>query len=358
MTTPRVTVLIAVYNGERFIRSAIDSILNQTFNQFELLIVDDASIDTTRAIIETFSDPRIRIIQNDRNQGAAFSRNRGISESIGEYIAVLDADDIMYPHRLEQQVAFLDAHQEITLVGGAYDVIGQDDNLLTTIRHPTHPLIIKWMLLFRNVIATSTCMFRKVAAIDVGGYDNRLIVVQDYSFLVRLSKRFLLAQLPDVISAYRISTSGLTSTQPDLLQNEALEVSREYIKAITGYEVRPRVMSCIAGKAKPCNATADEIRSAYKVVGACLANFLCDIAKTRGDRRAIFIAALSNLRVIAEQCPRHPFEAFRTSISFGLSYVPECLLTMKFIRFILGLLLSATQRSHLLRISNFLRMPG
>ena len=210
MNSPRVTVLMAVYNGERFLRPAIESILNQTFTDFELLIVDDASTDSTPAIIRSYQDPRIRVIRNERNSGAGYSRNVGLRNARGEYIAVLDADDVAYPQRLAEQVAFLDAHADIVLLGGAQDLIDERGVRLKTMYFPTDPLIIRWTLLFRNCVQHSTVMYRRDAALQAGGYDPKLPSAEDFSLWGRLAAVYPLAQTSQVLAMYRSHPSGIS----------------------------------------------------------------------------------------------------------------------------------------------------
>ncbi len=114
---PRVTVLMSVYNGEKYLREAIDSILNQTFKDFEFLIIDDGSTDSSADIIRSYTDFRIRLIQNEKNIGLTRSLNKGLKLAKGEYIARMDVDDISLPIRFEKQVSFLDKYEDVKLVG-------------------------------------------------------------------------------------------------------------------------------------------------------------------------------------------------------------------------------------------------
>src|SRR5262245_19762108 len=115
--SPKVSVVIAVYNREKYVRSAVDSILSQTFSDFELLVIDDGSTDGSIAVVQSHSDPRIRLIRNHTNFGVSATRNKGIQLARGEYLAFLDSDDWAYPDRLAKQIAFLDNHSEYAAVG-------------------------------------------------------------------------------------------------------------------------------------------------------------------------------------------------------------------------------------------------
>ena len=123
--SPKVTAVIPVYNREKYLRGAIESILAQTFTDFELLVIDDGSTDGSREAIRSYHDPRIRLMCNETNQGIPKTRNRGIQFARGEYLAFLDSDDWAYPERLAKQVAFLDSHPDYAAVGAWIDVDGR-----------------------------------------------------------------------------------------------------------------------------------------------------------------------------------------------------------------------------------------
>ncbi len=134
---PRVSVLMSVYNGERFLRDSVESILGQTFTDFEFLILDDGSTDSTCEILEEYAnkDARIVLVRNDRNLGLTRSLNKGLRLVRGEYLARQDADDISLPKRLEMQVKFLDAHPEVGVVGSALEIIDENGNTIPYGKH-------------------------------------------------------------------------------------------------------------------------------------------------------------------------------------------------------------------------------
>ncbi len=136
MDHPKVTVLLPVYNGARFLRQAIDSVLSQTWKDFELLVVNDGSTDGTAAILESYSDPRIRILSNVQNIGLTLSLNKGLQSARGEYIARIDADDIALPIRLEKQVSYLDQHPEVGLVATGVKVIDERGHVTGSYQAP------------------------------------------------------------------------------------------------------------------------------------------------------------------------------------------------------------------------------
>lgn len=126
----KVSIIMTVYNGARFLREAIESCLAQSYANLELIIIDDGSNDTSLEIINSFKDDRIVLLINESNKGQSYSRNRGIKESTGEYIAIMDADDVAYPYRLEEQVKFLSQNKNIAIVGSYVSVINEKGELV------------------------------------------------------------------------------------------------------------------------------------------------------------------------------------------------------------------------------------
>ncbi|MEL4306297.1 glycosyltransferase family 2 protein [Methanococcoides sp. LMO-2] len=155
----KVSVIMPVYNAEKYLKDAIESILNQSFKNFELLIINDGSNDKSKAIIESHNDSRIRLLNNEENSGLAKVRNKGIYEAKGEYIAWLDADDISHPLRLEKQVKLLDSHPDVGICGTWVKTIGT--KVTHKWRYPTNPNFIRGRMLFDDPLATSSVMLRK-----------------------------------------------------------------------------------------------------------------------------------------------------------------------------------------------------
>ena len=126
MKNPKVAVLMSVYNGEKYLREAINSILSQTFNDFEFLIINDGSTDGTADILKSYTDSRIKIINNEKNIGLTKSLNKGLKIAKGEYIARQDADDISMPERLKEEVAFLEIHKDYAVVGTFVKILNEN----------------------------------------------------------------------------------------------------------------------------------------------------------------------------------------------------------------------------------------
>ena len=215
---PRVSVVMAVYNGERFLREAVDSILTQTFTDLELIVVDDGSEDSSAQLLAAIEDPRVRIISHEVNKGAALSRNDGMQAARGEYIAIMDSDDIALPTRLEVQVRFLDSHTDIGLTGAAiYDNIDVDGSVLYTSYLPQdnetlqRTLIKEWCFLHPSI------MFRSNVLAQVGGYREQFEPAEDHDFILRVLDHCKVTNLDDKLVSYRLNPRGLSVVGHDYI---------------------------------------------------------------------------------------------------------------------------------------------
>ena len=206
---PRVTVLMPVYNGEKHVAEAVESILGQTFRDFEFLIIDDGSTDRSAQIIGSFADPRIRLLPNETNSGLIFSLNRGMEAARGEYVARMDCDDISLPERLARQVAFLDAHPEIGICGSWFRKFGAVNG--KTVRWSTDPDSIRCGLLFDSMVGHPTVMLRRELTGDSSlCYDPAFKDAEDYDLWVRAAERCELANLGEVLLQYRVHPGQIT----------------------------------------------------------------------------------------------------------------------------------------------------
>lgn len=212
---PKVAVVMAVYNGERYLQEAVESILKQTFADFEFLVVDDGSTDRTPAILQEFAerDTRIRVLQNAENLGLTKSLNRGIRASQGEYIARMDADDISHPDRFKRQIVFLHEHPGHGLVGSWYVKIDEQGRELWREELPTEDQELRKNLIVRNPLPHASLMMRRQALERVGLYDERWQVSQDYELLFRLSHEYEIGAVPEVLFFSRTSRVSVTSTR-------------------------------------------------------------------------------------------------------------------------------------------------
>jgi glycosyltransferase involved in cell wall biosynthesis len=201
---PKVTVFMAAYNAADYITEAIESVLNQTFKDFELLIVNDGSTDDTVEIINKFQDPRIRLIHNDRNRGLVYTRNVLLSEARGEYIAILDSDDIAIPNRLALQYEHFQKHPELALCGGHGMVINHLGETINTprLKVPIGSENIKITLLFWNTFVNSTVMYKKEVLLEFNGY-NDFAPAEDYELFTRIAAKYAVDNIDAILVKYR-----------------------------------------------------------------------------------------------------------------------------------------------------------
>lgn len=207
MSTPRITVLMSVYNGRRYLAEAIESILCQTRGDFEFLMIDDGSVEPVHDIIESFRDPRIRFLRQE-NQGLTCTLNRGLRLAQGDYVARMDADDVSYPERLEAQAAELDSDPSLELVGCYFNVIDDRSAVIESKELPLDSVYRLWRLQFHNNYAHGSVMLRRDAVARVGMYDESLACAQDFDLWCRLSRADNTKILPKVLYAHRIRSDG------------------------------------------------------------------------------------------------------------------------------------------------------
>lgn len=207
--SPRVSIVMPVYNGERFLHQAVNSILQQTFHNFEFIIIDDGSTDNTWSILNAIMDTRIRLFRQE-NAGVAAALNRGIELAYGEFIARIDSDDIAFPKRLERQVSYLDQFQDVGVLGTAVVKIDRNGSWL----RPYVPAVgrdaVRKMLLTNSPFVHSTVMMRTRLVQIVGGYPN-CFGIEDYMLWKELAEISELDNLPNILGLLRSSLESVTN---------------------------------------------------------------------------------------------------------------------------------------------------
>jgi len=209
-TNPIITVLMPAYNASKYISDAIKSVLTQTYQDFELVIVNDGSTDDTLDIVNSFTDSRIVII-NQNNMGVATALNTGLKHSKGTYIARFDADDLCYPERLEKQLSFLQNNPDYVLVGSDADYILEDDGFLfhfKCIAH-THDEVMQ-KLYFYCPFVHPTVMYKKECVCNAGGYPADAHNFEDYMLWIAIAKTGKLCNLPEPLIKYRLNPTSVT----------------------------------------------------------------------------------------------------------------------------------------------------
>lgn len=242
-TKPLVSVVIPVYNANGFLSAAINSILNQTYKNLEIIIVDDGSTDETPKILKSFAkkDKRVKILTNNKNLNIATSLNRGIKLAKGNYIARMDADDISLPNRIEKQMEYLLAHPDIVILGGQCKTIDTRDK---TIGHKLFPVTdteIRDALYYENPIQHPTVIFNKeLIPKNFSWYNPDLPPAEDYDLFFRLAKFGKLHNLKRFVLKYRQYIGSSTFKNPLNTFNVTLKVRK---LAITKYDYKPTLKS-------------------------------------------------------------------------------------------------------------------
>lgn len=231
---PKISVIMPVYNGEKYISQAIESVLNQTFKDFELIIINDGSADRSEEIIKSYSDPRIVYLNNDGNKGLAYTRNRGIEVSRGEYFAWLDCDDIALPERLQTQFDFMEANLDYGLCCTNMSYINMEGEIVQDLVYEINKVPKEWLLIWGNPIAQSSVMIRR-EVVDKHNfkYDPKYNGTEDYIFWCNLALVSKIHRIEDVLVHYRLHTQGVFQSNKIPLLKIALEISKDYVKSIT-----------------------------------------------------------------------------------------------------------------------------
>lgn len=210
---PKVSVIMPSYNKEKYIGKAMESIIRQTYSDWELIIIDDCSSDNSVKVIHSFQDKRIRFYENTCNIGIAENRNRGIELANGKYIALLDADDISLPRRLEKEVDYLEQHPEIDVVFGGFNEIDDQDMVRETYFSPLrNPKYIRANLMIMDVIPNSSCMYRKSFINQYKiRYRDGYLGMDDYLFWIECSLHGNISGIPDLFLYWRNTSDNGTN---------------------------------------------------------------------------------------------------------------------------------------------------
>lgn len=230
---PRVSVLMAAYNASRFLKDALDDILAQTFQDFELVVVEDGSVDDTPAILQEYAsrDPRIIVVENSANLGLSRSLNRGLDRCRAKLIARADADDKYPPDRLERQVHFLEENAEVGLLSGAVEKIDEHGNFLLSTSFPEEDGEIRVRELFINCFTHPGVMYRKRLVQSVGGYDPAYDGCEDAELWSRLRSITKSANLESAVVYYRKHESAATQNRSKTVASRSLEVRQRLLSA-------------------------------------------------------------------------------------------------------------------------------
>jgi glycosyltransferase involved in cell wall biosynthesis len=227
MKEPIISVLMSVYNGEPFLEECIRSVLNQTFIEFEFLIINDGSTDGSQTLIEKFHDNRIRLL-NQKNSGLVASLNRGLDEAKGEYIARIDADDVWAREKLELQIHFLENNPKIDLLGTDFaSFLKEPKSLTATNTFPQDNIELKRRLLLGNTFAHGAIIMRRSSALSAGKYSTNFGPCEDYDLWRRIARNGTIGNLPLVLFFYRLNPNGISQNSEAQEELYRLQIQNE-----------------------------------------------------------------------------------------------------------------------------------
>ena len=206
---PKISVIMPAYNAEKYIKEAMDSILNQTYGDFEFIVLNDCSRDRTEEIILSYEDDRIVYVKNEQNMGVAATLNKGLGLAKGDYIARMDADDISMPERFAQQVAALDANPKLAVLGTNTEIFNENGTICTG-WSATNPDQMKVDLLFSCGLAHPSVMMRRQVIQAMGGYDLEFEGMEDYDLWCRVAEEHDVSTLPQILFRYRVHGAQVT----------------------------------------------------------------------------------------------------------------------------------------------------
>lgn len=261
-----------VYNAERFLVKAVESILNQTYREFDFLIIDDGSTDNSRKMLESYEDARIHLYENQINKGVCYTRNRGLELCHTEYIAFMDADDIAPLNRLEREIHFLDRHQELVGVGGIAQNINENDEVISGL-FPLfqNPEYIRANMMFENTLANGSVMLRAdiYRKYNIKYWDKEF--AEDYRFFCDYLKYGKIANLNEIMQQYRIVSTGLSQTlksNKHIVRIQALDEIHRFWLELYGFcltdEEEKILLKCFGEDG--CAENEYELRCLYKAL--------------------------------------------------------------------------------------------
>lgn len=220
MGRTELSIIMPLYNSGKFVAGAVESLLGQSYGDFELIIVNDGSTDGSMDVLSQFKDPRILILQNPSNQGIVYSRNKGLEVATGAYIAPFDSDDVAMPEKFKLQIDFLKKNPRFGMIGSWVKMIDEDGNLLKKRwRLNAKPEQIPAILLFRNYFVQSAVVMRR-EAIPKGGYRKGFDLVEDWMMWYEIAAKYSVWNLPEYLVKYRVHSQGNSQKDEELMHRK------------------------------------------------------------------------------------------------------------------------------------------
>jgi len=252
--TPRVSVLMTIYNAAPFLRESIDSLIAQNFSDWELIAIENGSKDESPLILAGYKDPRIRVFPLPQNIGRTPALRYALSQARSEYIAVLDADDAAYPQRFSHQVEFLDKNPGVVLVGSWARQMDERGRVFKGWEPPTNLDDLHECLGWINPIVGSSAMYRREIALIVGGYPEKYVYAQDFAFLLELAQQGKIAVIGEYLCKLRVFSGNMSHSS-----KHAKDVAREGV-ALMKYSGERLLLNKKSRRMNRCSVAKYEIR--------------------------------------------------------------------------------------------------
>lgn len=283
---PEVSVLLPVYNSASYLRESIESILNQSFKKFELLIICEPCTDVSVEIINSYNDYRIVYIQNNVRLGLVNSLNKGIELARGKYIARMDADDISLPERLARQVVFLENHPEIGVLGTGFQIIDSCGKTSYAVQFPAQDCVLRWCLCFYSPIVHPSVMMRRDIVASLGGYSAEMKYAEDYDLWQRLSCVTRLSNLQEVLFYLRKHNANVSTVNLKEHLRYCYQVSNRMISSILNEEIPVVTVQRLYGHGFQAASDVYPIADiVYRLYQTFVANDKLSIIEKRAIRR-------------------------------------------------------------------------
>ena len=271
---PLISVLMPVFNGKEYLADSINSILKQTYSNFELIIINDGSKDNSEDIIKIFTDTRIKYYYQT-NHGLAQTLNYAISLAKGIYLARMDQDDISMPERFEQQVSFLEKYPDYAIVGTWADIWVDNEPSKRCHKHPSESYILKFHLLFDNPFVHSSMMIRKSTIDEVGLYctDEYRQPPEDYELWSRIARVYEVSNIPKVLHIYREAKNSMSRVSNNPFAEKVEKISKENLSWTTKEQINNPVVIDIV-ELTHGNRNDVKITSKFKEISNFLLNII------------------------------------------------------------------------------------
>ncbi len=290
----KISVLMPVYNAEKYLKGAIDSILSQTYSDFEFVIVDDCSSDSSSEIVESYNDDRIVFLKNEQNSGVAVTLNKGLAECRGEYIARMDSDDISRPERFAKQLAFLESHPDVAVVTCGVRTFCGDKTISECGWSNVEPERIKKDLFFSCALAHPTVMMRRKVINSLGGYAPEYNGLEDYELWCRVIEKHKIASVCEVLFEYRVHEGQVSKKPPESVRNAKKELKKrqlEQINAVLSDDELDAFLCFSSGEFENTDMLLDRLHRAFcKISDANRKTMFYEADLLDGDLRSVLVS--------------------------------------------------------------------